>query len=137
MDMRPKAQYEPVRTVPARRAAGKRLRKARRPAKTKVMEVPRVVPATPDPSFLRDSFASTAFAETMDRTLNATVARYSTGLSPMALVAAYWDWASHLAFAPGLLVVFGVRVRGQAWQQQGKEQQCARQAHGRLLSSGR
>jgi polyhydroxyalkanoate synthase len=55
----------------------------------------------PDPSFLRDSFASTAFADTMDRSLNATVARYSTGLSPMALVAAYWDWASHLAFAPG------------------------------------
>ena len=37
----------------------------------------------------------------MDRSLNATVARYSTGLSPMALVSAYWDWASHLAFAPG------------------------------------
>jgi polyhydroxyalkanoate synthase len=57
--------------------------------------------AAPDPSFLRDSFASTAFAETMDRSLNAAVARYSTGLSPMALVSAYWDWASHLGFAPG------------------------------------
>ncbi len=59
------------------------------------------MPAPPDPSFLRDSFASTAFAETMDRSLNSAVARYSTGLSPMALVSAYWDWASHLAFAPG------------------------------------
>jgi len=60
-----------------------------------------MLPSAPDPSFLRDSYASTAFAETIDRSLNAAVARYSTGLSPMALVAAYWDWASHLAFAPG------------------------------------
>jgi polyhydroxyalkanoate synthase subunit PhaC len=59
------------------------------------------MPPAPDPSFLRDSYASTAFAETMDRSLNSAVARYSTGLSPMALVSAYWDWASHLAFAPG------------------------------------
>ena len=57
--------------------------------------------SAPDPSFLRDSFASTAFAEALDRSLNAAVARYSTGLSPMAQVAAYCDWASHLAFAPG------------------------------------
>ncbi len=57
--------------------------------------------AAPDPSFLRDSYASTAFAETMDRSLDATIARYTTGLSPMAQMAAYWDWASHLAFSPG------------------------------------
>ena len=55
----------------------------------------------PDPSFLRDSYAATAFAETLDRSLNAAIARYTGGLSPMAQVAAYWDWASHLAFSPG------------------------------------
>ncbi|MCC7215777.1 MAG: polyhydroxyalkanoic acid synthase [Burkholderiales bacterium] len=37
----------------------------------------------------------------MDRSVNAALARYTTGLSPMAQVAAYWDWASHLAFSPG------------------------------------
>ncbi|HQR12850.1 MAG TPA: alpha/beta fold hydrolase [Casimicrobiaceae bacterium] len=37
----------------------------------------------------------------MDRSLDATIARYTTGLSPMAQMAAYWDWAAHLAFSPG------------------------------------
>ena len=102
MDMRAKAHGETGRSVVVRRAARKPVRKARGVAKTAMMNVPQRLSAPAlDPSFLRDSFASTAFAETMDRSLNAAVARYSTGLSPMALVAAYWDWASHLAFAPG------------------------------------
>ena len=88
--------------------------------------------AAPDPSFLRDSYASTAFAETMDRSLDATIARYTTGLSPMAQMAAYWDWAAHLAFSPGKrlqltekagkkwlrLVNYAVR---RAWQLDGSE----------------
>ena len=102
MDMRTKAQYDAGRTALVRRTVSKRARKARGAAKSATVHAPQRMPAAvPDPSFLRDSFASTAFADTMDRSLNAAVARYSTGLSPMALVAAYWDWASHLAFAPG------------------------------------
>ncbi len=55
----------------------------------------------PDQSYLRDSYASTALAETVDRSLDAALSRYTAGLSPMAQIAAYWDWASHLAFSPG------------------------------------
>ena len=95
MDMRAKVGVDGGRVVMLRPGKAKRARKSRREAKVEVREAPATMPA-PDPSFLRDSFASTAFAETIDRSLNAAVARYSTGLSPMALVAAYWDWASHL-----------------------------------------
>ncbi len=37
----------------------------------------------------------------MDRSLHASLARYTTGLSPMAQMAAYGDWATHLAYSPG------------------------------------
>ena len=49
----------------------------------------------------RDSYASTAIAEIIDRATHATVARFTAGLSPMAIGGAYLDWLGHLAFAPG------------------------------------
>jgi poly[(R)-3-hydroxyalkanoate] polymerase subunit PhaC len=49
----------------------------------------------------RDSYASTALAEIIDRSTHAAVARFTAGLSPMAITGAYLDWASHLAFSPG------------------------------------
>src|SRR5450830_1056616 len=49
----------------------------------------------------RDSYAVTAFAEIVDRSLHATAARFTFGLSPAALAEAYLDWATHLAFSPG------------------------------------
>ncbi len=102
MDMRIRPAASAGRSGKVVPMSGKRVRKPRSLAASAPRDAIQPVPAAaPDPSFLRDSFASTAFAETMDRSLNATVARYSTGLSPMALVSAYWDWASHLAFAPG------------------------------------
>ena len=55
----------------------------------------------PDPSFIRDSYASTALAEIVDRSVHAATARFTVGLSPMALMGSYMDWAAHLAFAPG------------------------------------
>ena len=54
----------------------------------------------PDP-FERDSFASTAAQEIMDRALHATAARLTAGLSPSALAGACADWAVHLATSPG------------------------------------
>ncbi len=45
--------------------------------------------------------AAASLAETVDRSLHAAIAHYSAGLSPMAQMAAYWDWAAHLAFSPG------------------------------------
>jgi poly[(R)-3-hydroxyalkanoate] polymerase subunit PhaC len=49
----------------------------------------------------RDSYSVTAFADVADRSLHAALARVTEGLSPAALAQAYWDWATHLAAAPG------------------------------------
>ena len=51
--------------------------------------------------FDRDSYAATALAEIVDRAVHAAAARYTGGLSPMAIGGAFLDWASHLAFSPG------------------------------------
>jgi polyhydroxyalkanoate synthase len=51
--------------------------------------------------FDRDSYASTAFSDVIDRSLHAAISRLTAGLSPAALAEAYFDWASHLATAPG------------------------------------
>ena len=49
----------------------------------------------------RDSFAVTAVADIIDRSLHAAVARFTAGLSPAALAYAYLDWVTHLTYAPG------------------------------------
>jgi polyhydroxyalkanoate synthase len=49
----------------------------------------------------RNSVELTGFAEMVDRSLHASVARITAGLSPAALALAYLDWAAHLAAAPG------------------------------------
>ena len=49
----------------------------------------------------RDSYAVTALADITDRSLHATIARFTFGLSPAALGKAYFDWAIHLAVSPG------------------------------------
>ena len=49
----------------------------------------------------RDSYTVTALADVTDRSLHAATARFTGGLSPAALAQAYWDWAAHLAQAPG------------------------------------
>ena len=59
------------------------------------------VPLPPESPFVRDSYASTAWAEIVDRSVHAAAARFTAGLSPMALIGAYMDWAAHIAFAPG------------------------------------
>lgn len=59
-------------------------------------------PSLPPPSLLeRDSYSSTAMGEIIDRSLHAAVSRFTGGLSPAALGAAYLDWATHLVAAPG------------------------------------
>ncbi len=82
-----------------------RLRSGRVPKATAVTQRRRAlaVEATPppEPSFARDSYAATAFAEIVDRSIHAATARFTAGLSPMALVGAGADWAAHLAFSPG------------------------------------
>jgi len=99
----------------------------------------RPVTATPpvDPAFLRDSYASTALADSIDRSMQAITARYTAGLAPLTLAGAYADLAAHLACAPGKRMqlaekalrkwlrlvqyaarrsVEGERFRGEAWR---------------------
>lgn len=49
----------------------------------------------------RDSYASTAIVEILDRSLHAAASRATAGLSPSSLANAYFDWLTHLAFSPG------------------------------------
>jgi polyhydroxyalkanoate synthase subunit PhaC len=49
----------------------------------------------------RDSYASTAYADIVDRSFHAAMARATHGLSPAALGQAILDWWAHLAFSPG------------------------------------
>ena len=60
-------------------------------------------PAQPAPvaTSERDSYASTALGDVVDRSLHAAMARFTAGLSPAALTEAYLDWAVHLAGSPG------------------------------------
>ena len=54
-----------------------------------------------EPSLIRDSYSSTALTEAIDRSVHAATARFTGGLSPMMLISAYMDWATHLGFSPG------------------------------------
>jgi polyhydroxyalkanoate synthase len=57
--------------------------------------------ADAEPTAARDSYAVTALADIIDRSLHAAMARFTAGLSPASLAEAYFDWATHLAYAPG------------------------------------
>ena len=76
---------------------------ARTPAKSKAATAqgdPTSTAALPT-AFRRDSYAATAFAEVLDRSLHAAMARFTAGVSPMTLIGAYADWAAHLSYSPG------------------------------------
>ena len=51
--------------------------------------------------FERDSYASTALQEIMDKSVHAMAARLTAGLSPSGLAGAYADWLVHLSTSPG------------------------------------
>jgi poly[(R)-3-hydroxyalkanoate] polymerase subunit PhaC len=48
--------------------------------------------------------------ETLDRLGRAVTARLTQGISPHALYAAWFDWASHLANAPGTMIELGLEA---------------------------
>jgi len=41
------------------------------------------------------------FFDSLDRSVNATLARFTLGISPLAVASDYLDWATHLAASPG------------------------------------
>lgn len=48
-----------------------------------------------------DSYVVDAIAETADHAFHSALARWTGGLSPAGLSAAYFDWLTHLALSPG------------------------------------
>ena len=71
------------------------------PRESEAADRPRRASQTdPDP-YARDSYASTAFGDVIDRALHASLARFTAGFSPASLAEAYLDWAMHLASSPG------------------------------------
>src|SRR6516164_11836715 len=96
----------------------------------------RVPPAREDSASqidARDSFAVTALADIIDRSLHAAVARFTAGLSPAALAHAYLDWATHLTYSPGKRLQLvdkaarkAVRFGNYAWRwaMEGGKTQC-------------
>ncbi|BDV38001.1 poly-beta-hydroxybutyrate polymerase [Methylocystis bryophila] len=57
-----------------------------------------------------DPFATTAFSEAIDRSLHASFAYFTAGISPAALGSAYLDWATHLAASPGKQAELAVKA---------------------------
>ncbi len=55
----------------------------------------------PRPFPERDSYTVSALADVLNRSTHAALARFTMGLSPAALAAAYFDWLIHLTSAPG------------------------------------
>ena len=67
-------------------------------------------PTAGEPMYLRDSYGATAFAELIDRSLHAAMARFTAGLAPMTLIGAYNDWSAHLAASPGKQLQLGEKA---------------------------
>jgi polyhydroxyalkanoate synthase len=49
--------------------------------------------------------------QSLDRALNAQLARFTQGISPAALIGAYMDWAVHLAMAPGKRLALALKAQ--------------------------
>ncbi len=62
----------------------------------------------------RDPYSVTALADLADRSLHAATAHWTCGLSPAALAQAYWDWITHLAYAPGKNMQLADKARRKA-----------------------
>ena len=72
------------------------------PGKGKKSETSAARAPVPEPLGMeRDSYASTALQEVIDKSVHAMAARVTGGLSPSGLAGAYADWMVHLATSPG------------------------------------
>ncbi|MCF8474410.1 MAG: alpha/beta fold hydrolase [Emcibacter sp.] len=69
---------------------------------TKCKAANNIVPFVPSPmAYDNDIYRSSGLSDAIDRTLHASAAKFTGGLSPIALLGAYADWAQHLMFSPG------------------------------------
>ncbi|MCA8896456.1 MAG: poly-beta-hydroxybutyrate polymerase N-terminal domain-containing protein, partial [Amphiplicatus sp.] len=73
----------------------------------------------------RDSYASTAVAEILDRSIHAAAARMTGGLSPSSLADSYFDWLSHLMFSPGKQAQLVEKARKKQLRYMNFAQKCA------------
>jgi polyhydroxyalkanoate synthase len=64
----------------------------------------------------RDSYGSAALSDVIDRSLHASVAHLTGGLSPAAMADAYWDWAVHLASSPGKQMLLAEKAMRKTWR---------------------
>jgi len=63
-----------------------------------------------------DTFAATAWSDVIDRSLHASLAYFTAGLSPAALGSAFLDWATHLAASPGKQALLAVKASRKAFR---------------------
>ena len=71
------------------------------------------------------SYSSTVLGDAVDRTLHAGIARVTGGLSPAALMDAYWDWAIHLASSPGKQMQLAEKAMRKSWRFTNHVSRCA------------
>ncbi|MBI5314325.1 MAG: alpha/beta fold hydrolase [Methylocystis sp.] len=75
----------------------------------------------------RDPYGYAALSNVIDRSLHASVAHLTGGLSPAAMAGAYWDWAAHLATAPGKQMQLAEKAMRKTWRFANYAWRCALQ----------
>ncbi len=108
---------------------------ARNPSARAAQKTPPLVPGVAEACYrppladagARDSYAVTALADIIDRSAHAAAARFTFGLSPAAVAAAYLDWATHLTFAPGKRAQLVDKAMRKAVRLAGYASRCAMQ----------
>lgn len=75
----------------------------------------------------RDSYGYAALGDVIDRSLHASVAHLTGGLSPAAMAGAYWDWAAHLASSPGKQMQLAEKAARKSWRFASYAWRCALQ----------
>ena len=67
----------------------------------------------------------TTMEQALDKGLKATLAKFTAGLSPIALASAYGDWALHLATAPGKRLQLVEKAGKKTWRLANYAASCA------------
>jgi polyhydroxyalkanoate synthase len=75
----------------------------------------------------RDSYGYAALSDVIDRSLHASVAHLTGGLSPASMAGAYWDWAVHLASSPGKQMQLAEKAMRKGWRFANHAWRCALQ----------